>query len=130
MTTPSPQSPPGLEEMRRVAERLAEDRESSASYWQSVKNSRGGRLDKDAARALRDAQALRTLADRSDRLSQAEAALTAKDEALRHAALQFEDYARQHRAKGTSEGDAKAATNDGMAFICRRAITQEPDHAE
>lgn len=43
--------------------------------------------------------------------------------ALLRAAEQFEDYARQHRAKNTKEGDQKAETNDQMAALCRAALS-------
>lgn len=44
--------------------------------------------------------------------------------ALREAAEQFERYAASHRAKGTPEADAKAATNDRWATYMRAALTK------
>lgn len=41
---------------------------------------------------------------------------------LQRAAELFEDYARQHRAKGTPEGDEKAERNAQMAALCRDAL--------
>lgn len=44
--------------------------------------------------------------------------------ALQTAATKFEDYAAQHRAKGTPEADAKALVNDEMALMCRDALKE------
>lgn len=43
-------------------------------------------------------------------------------EALTKAAAQFRDYQRQHRAKGTSDGDIKADTNARFALMCELAL--------
>jgi len=44
-------------------------------------------------------------------------------EALERAEKWFRDYERQHRAKGTSEGNLKADTNEERADYLRAAIT-------
>lgn len=44
-----------------------------------------------------------------------------KDEMLREAAAQFRHYAALHRAKGTTDGDEKAQTNDDWADRCEAA---------
>jgi hypothetical protein len=43
-------------------------------------------------------------------------------EALTKAAGWFRDYQRQHKAKGTSEGDVKAATNAARAIMCESVL--------
>lgn len=57
----------------------------------------------------------------------------AAEKALKHAILglslaanTFRDYARLHRAKGSPEGDEKAARNDEMAAVCERAMRLPP----
>lgn len=53
-------------------------------------------------------------------------ALAGMREALTKAAEQFASYAEQHRAKGTVEGEQKAAANGYWAAACRAALqTQE-----
>lgn len=48
--------------------------------------------------------------------------------ALERAEGWFRDYERQHRAKGTLEGNLKADTNEERADYLRAALTQEDDH--
>lgn len=47
-----------------------------------------------------------------------------KNEALRKIEGWFRDYARQHRAKGTSDGNLKADTNDERADFARTALSE------
>ena len=42
---------------------------------------------------------------------------------LKRCAEQFEMYARNHRAKGTAESDAKAKVNEAFARDCRKELT-------
>lgn len=44
-------------------------------------------------------------------------------EALKRCQEQFHSYARQHRAKGTPEGEEKAEVNDDMAWMCEDALS-------
>lgn len=78
------------------------------------------------------------LAARADALTKADAILALigaerlalldeverKNEALRKIESWFRDYARQHRAKGTSDGNLKADTNDERADFARTALSE------
>lgn len=47
--------------------------------------------------------------------------------ALQVARHQFTDYARQHRTKGTQDGDAKADINDAMASMIDEAMVWQSE---
>ena len=100
-------------EAERLAERLAHDAEApQAARYQPYTD-----------RAMRNAAAaLRSLATERDalqaRVAELEEALDAAARVLHKAGKQFSEYEKQHAAKGTADGDQKAATNKQWAERC------------
>ena len=70
---------------------------------------------------------LRVVAELRDENSRLLAEAARLREAVTRAAAQFDYYEQQHRAKGTSDADAKADTNRDMAAMLRAALGETTD---
>lgn len=81
----------------------------------------GGRMSK--AKSDAEIAAMEATVETLRAHQRTENALRVANAALIAAADQFAFYEQQHRAKGTADGEAKAAVNARMAEVCRAAAS-------
>ena len=92
------------------------DRITHTGAWSNLPPSRSHECENNAAFIAASRTAVPALLTEVSRLRAA----------LREARWHFLDYATQHKAKGTPDGDMKAAVNASRAADCERAFSPAP----